>query len=165
MQEAIQRLDNSLLLGDYLQGVAYLRQLSLVRPDRIATLGFCTGGTYSMILAIHDTSLTCAVLCYVSQLVYPGLDQLKPYHPIDRAGEIRCPTLNVWGDQDAVLTPERRERLEKAFQSGRTPYEMRLYPGAGHAFLNPDLRLYHEEASRRAWPDILAFLAKHLKGR
>ena len=160
---AVDRIDNPTILADFNAGIDFLVRQSLATTDRIGTMGFCTGATYSMVLAIERADLTCAVLFYVSQLEYPGLSVRKPYHPIDRAGDIRCPTLLIYGDEDKVGTPERIERLEANLKQGGVPYELKRYAGADHAFLNPDGWMYHEEASRQAWPDALAFLQRHLQ--
>ena len=161
---AVDRIDNPTVAGDFLNAVAYLVDRGLATPERMGTIGFCTGGTYSMILAIEKPDLTCAVLFYVSQLTYPELNERKPYHPIDRAGDIRCPKLLIYGEEDPVGTPERLARLEENLKKGSVPYELKLYAGANHAFLNPDGWLYHEEAARQAWPDALRYLARYLKG-
>ncbi|MEE9285204.1 MAG: dienelactone hydrolase family protein [Dehalococcoidia bacterium] len=161
---AVDRIDNPTVSNDFLNAVAYLEETGLALPGGTGAIGFCTGGTYAMLLAIEKPDLACAALFYVSQLTYPQLNQRKPYHPIDRAGDIRCPTMVVYGDEDPVGTPERLAQLEANLKAGGVPYELKLYPGAGHAFLNPGGRLYHEEAARRAWPDALQFLARHLKG-
>ena len=52
-----------------------------------------------------------------------------------------------------------RERLAKSGQ----PSELRVYPGAGHAFMNdtqPDR--FRPEAAADAWPRLVGFLREHL---
>ncbi len=162
---AIDRIHNPTILQDYVDGIAYLERLGLAIPGRTGAIGFCTGGTYSMVLAIERPTLACAVLYYVSQLTYQTLSERKPYHPMDRAGRIRCPTMVVFGDADQVGTPEKLAQLEANMKAGGVPYQMKIYKGGGHAFLNPDGWSYHEPSSRQAWPDTLAFLRKHLRSK
>ncbi|MBI3742737.1 MAG: dienelactone hydrolase family protein [Chloroflexi bacterium] len=163
IQAAVDRIHNPSILDDYLNAIKHLERAGLVR-GKVGTIGFCTGGTYSMILAIEKPNLACAVLFYVSQLTYPAINERKPYHPIDRAGRIKCPTMVIYGDSDPVGTAEKIARIEANLKAGKVPYALRLYKGGGHAFLNPDGWSYHDDSSRKAWPDALTFLRKHLKG-
>jgi carboxymethylenebutenolidase len=160
---AVDRIHNPTILQDYRDGIAWMERAGLAIPGRTGALGFCTGATYSMILAIEEPALACAVLFYVSQLTYQTLSERKPYHPIDRAGRIRCPTMVAYGDADQVGTPEKLARLEANMKAGGVPYTMRIYKGGGHAFLNADGWSYHEACTRQAWPEALAFLRKHLR--
>ena len=159
IQAAIDRIDNPTILRDYRAGIDFLVSQGLATPHRIGTMGFCTGGTYSMILAIETPGLACAVLFYVSQLEYQELSPLKPYHPIDRAGDVVCPALYIFGDADEVATPDRLAKLKSNMAPAS---ELRIYEGGTHAFLNPDAWLYHEGASRQAWPEALDYLRRHL---
>ncbi|MGB2701075.1 MAG: dienelactone hydrolase family protein, partial [Candidatus Phosphoribacter baldrii] len=40
--------------------------------------------------------------------------------------------------------------------------EFHVYPGADHAFDNPDFVLYHAEASAQAWDRTVEFLGRIL---
>lgn len=163
IKQAIDRLDNENTLKDFKQGINYLLKHDLARDGQIGTLGFCTGGTYSLILAIELMDLRCAAMFYISQLEYVELNVRKPYHPMERAGNIKCPTFIGYGTNDKVGTPERLGRLEANLRNGQVPYTLNLYEGGDHGFLNPDGWNYLEKAARQAWPDLLDFLRTHLK--
>ncbi|HUO16657.1 MAG TPA: alpha/beta hydrolase [Verrucomicrobiae bacterium] len=47
----------------------------------------------------------------------------------DRVGELRCPTLLVWGEQDPVLPLPQAEAALKCLQNG----QLQTLPGCGHA--------------------------------
>jgi pimeloyl-ACP methyl ester carboxylesterase len=61
-------------------------------------------------------------------------------------GQIRAPTLVMWGDQDTVLSRDDQETLVAAIPGAR----LVVYSGAGHA-------LYWEEPDRIA-SDLVAFV-------
>jgi carboxymethylenebutenolidase len=69
--------------------------------------------------------------------------------------------LGLYGEEDAIIpvadVRELEERLPKSPHGG----EVRLYPGAGHAFMN-DTRpeMYRAAAAADAWPRAVAFLRK-----
>ena len=63
--------------------------------------------------------------------------------------------LGFYGAEDAIIPlADVRELEERLAKSGR-PGEVRVYPGAGHAFLN-DTRpeLYRPAAAADAWPRL-----------
>lgn len=64
----------------------------------------------------------------------------------DRLGQIRTPSLAIWGDRDATVARADQERLVAAIPGGR----LIAYKGAGHA-------LYWEEPARVA-VDIVRFI-------
>jgi carboxymethylenebutenolidase len=55
------------------------------------------------------------------------------------------PVLILHGDADSVVPVEKAYMLERIFQEAKVPYEMHIYPGAGHGFRGAD----HEDARKR----------------
>src|SRR4051812_3329262 len=49
---------------DLLAASSYLRSLKEVKPDKVASIGWCMGGGYSLNLAISDPQLAAAVINY-----------------------------------------------------------------------------------------------------
>jgi dienelactone hydrolase len=45
-----------------------------------------------------------------------------------------CPTLILHGDADATVPVEEAYRLQKLLEKKGVPYEIKIYPGAGHGF-------------------------------
>jgi len=69
----------------------------------------------------------------------------------------------IYGDQDAMLVAARPEIERRLVQWG-IGHEIRVYPGAGHAFSAPVPPLRHEGADAASWADALAFLRQHTTG-
>ena len=65
-----------------------------------------------------------------------------------------CPTLILHGDADATVPVEEAHHLQQILAKKSIPYEMQIYPGAGHGFTG-EVWL---DARRRT----LAFLQKYL---
>jgi pimeloyl-ACP methyl ester carboxylesterase len=65
-----------------------------------------------------------------------------------RLGEIRCPTLVLYGDGDIFFTREDQDRLAQAIPNCR----LKIYPGVGHGV--------HWEQPRAFARDLVAFLAE-----
>jgi carboxymethylenebutenolidase len=120
--------------------------VAALRPaGKVAVLGFCTGGSWAWVMASR-LDLDAAVIMYGSDL----------YTLQDRTP--RCPTILHYGDADHVVSMPHVEAIHAAFP--QCPLE--LYPGAGHAFYNPDQATYNAAAAQRARQRNLAFLAAHV---
>ena len=135
-----------------------------VAGRKVGVTGFCMGGQYALLAACACRGLSACVPFYGMLRYAPGLDPLrKPRSPLDALADLTCPVLGLYGAQDAIIpVADVRELEERLAKSGR-PAEVRLYEGAGHAFMN-DTRpeMYRPDAARDAWPRLVAFLREHL---
>jgi len=146
----ISGLPRDRLTKDLVAAVAYLRAQPFVRGDRIGAVGFCFGGNMSIRLAC-ETDLAACVVFYGEN---PS--------PIERVKDIRGPVLGLYGAEDARINADLDE-LVKAMAEHRKDFEMRIYPGAGHAFFNDtNPSAYREAAARDAWDRVLRFYRRTL---
>jgi len=109
-----------------------------------------------------DPELAATVLFYPSQPTFDVLDDRKPVHPIDLLWNVRCPLLLLLGDQDPVITADVLAEVQRRLDVWNVAHEIRLYPGAGHAFCTDFPGFLHEEAARQARADALAFVGRNL---
>ena len=65
------------------------------------------------------------------------------------------PVLILHGEADPTVPVAEAHKLQRLFDEKQLPYEMKIYPGAGHAFHGADMM----DAAQRT----LAFLDKHLR--
>ena len=157
----VDALDFTAGTRDILAGVDHARTLPSVDPDRVAVWGYCTGGTLALLAAEVDRRLAAGVLFFPSQPTFPELSPKRPIQPIDLLWSVAAPLLLIYGDQDRVWAGVEEETCRR-LEEWEVPHELRLYPGAGHAFSAPVPPLRHDAADRAAWADALAFLARHL---
>jgi carboxymethylenebutenolidase len=125
-----------------------------VKKDRIGVIGWCMGGMYALRLATEE----------------PGLKAVVPYYgapPTDPAAiaRIKAPILGNYGAEDKGPSPEQVKAFEAELKKAGKEIDVKIYPGAGHAFANPNnpWKGYREEAAKDAWARTTAFFAKHLK--
>lgn len=117
------------------------------RCGKVAISGFCTGGTWAWICA-NAMEFDAAVIFYGSDV----------YDEIDRAPA--CPTILHYGDRDHVVPIERVEAIRDAHPA----CELHVYPGAGHAFYNPEQEHYGAAAARLAHARSVDFLKRAFAG-
>ncbi len=139
-------------VSDMNAAVDYMRGLSGIRPDRVGVVGFCRGGTNSMLLAVRNPDIRVAVSFYGSN------------PPIEELANTNAAILNIIPSEDAqrvAMAPE----LEAAMQEYGKVYKSVTYQGAKHAFFNDQKEdRYHPEAAPQAWQETLAWLDQHLRG-
>ncbi len=141
-------------LRDLEAAFAYLRGRADVRKDRIGVIGWCMGGMYSLAVATEEPRLAAVVAYYGAP-------------PTDAAAiaKIKAPVLGNYGAEDKGPSPEQVKAFEAAMKKAGKTVDIKIYPGAGHAFANPNNPWggYREAAAKDAWQRTLAWFAKYLK--
>jgi carboxymethylenebutenolidase len=143
-------------LRDLKAGFNYLASRPDVRKDRIGVIGWCMGGMYSLALATEEPRLAAVVAYYGAP-------------PTDAAAiaKIKAPVLGNYGAEDKGPSPEQVKAFEAAMKKAGKTVDLKIYPGAGHAFANPNNPWggYREAAAKDAWSRTVAFFAKYLKAK
>lgn len=114
---------------------------------RVATVGFCWGGTLSY-LAACQLSLACAVVYYGRLVAHLGT---RP----------RCPVLYHFGGADQSIPAADVEQVRAAAGTSAALY---VYEGAGHGFNCDQRASYHPDAAALARSRTLEFLARYVGG-
>ena len=153
--EVAARLKTSLNIDaavtDILGAVPYLRGLPFV-SEKVGVMGFCMGGGLALLAACRSRELAAAVVYFPS--IYPDQDEI---------GEVACPLLLHYGTADSVTPTSEIERITQALDRNRKAYELFLYEGADHAFVNDrHPEFYNQAATELAWSRTLTFVERHL---
>ena len=136
--------------GELLSAVDFLNEQSYVRRGKIGSVGFCFGGGMSINLACHANLSAC--------VVFYGQNP----NPIELVKNIPCPVLGLYGAEDMRINSD-LDKLVKAVGEYKIDFEMRIYPGAGHAFFNDTNKMtYREAAAQDAWERMLRFYQRTL---
>jgi carboxymethylenebutenolidase len=159
---AIGELDFVAATHDVMAGADWLRTHPQVDHSRIVAWGYCTGGTLAMLATALDRRLAAAVWFFPSQPVFEALTPKRPTHPMDLMWNIACPVLVIYGEADPIMPPELLAELRKRLEQWRVEHEVKLYPGASHAFAAPAPHMHHAEAAAASWQDAMSFLERRL---
>jgi carboxymethylenebutenolidase len=138
---------------DLKAAVTYLGTRKDVRPDHIGSIGWCMGGGFSIQLAVHDQRLRACVVNYGA----------LPTDPNDLQ-QIAAAVLGNFGADDHGITVADVEAFKKAMTNAQRVFEVKIYPGAGHGFENPNNKDgYRPEAAADAWARTTNFFKGALK--
>jgi carboxymethylenebutenolidase len=130
---------------------AGLDELERRVPDaKIGAVGFCFGGgmTWNLLQA-GEQRLAAAVPFYGPAPENPDFS------------DSQAAVLAIYGEQDERVNAT-RDRAEAALKAAGLTYEMRTFPGAGHAFFNDTGPRYNAEAAQQAYREVLDWFGQHL---
>jgi carboxymethylenebutenolidase len=163
----IRQLSDPVVLETLQEAIDALAAHRAVAGGRIGITGFCMGGQYALLAACTCRGLSACTPFYGMVRYDPGLDPArKPRSPLDALADLTCPVLGFYGEEDAIIPPADVAALRARLAASGKPAEIRVYPGAGHAFMN-DTRsaMYRAEAAADAWSRLVPFLRERLAPR
>ena len=142
-----------------------LKKEPTVDANNIAAVGYCFGGTVALNMARIGEPLK-AVLSFHGGL---GTD-----HPAE-AGKIKARIASFTGEDDPFIPAAQVAAFKQEMDKARATYKVVTYPGAKHAFTNPDADKYGQEfklplaynaaADKDSWKEGLEFLAETFKAK
>jgi carboxymethylenebutenolidase len=136
------------LVADLRAGIDELEQR--VPDAKIGVVGFCFGGGMTWnLLQIGEQRLAAAVPFYGPAPENPDFAKAK------------AAVYAIYGEQDERVNAT-RDRAEAALKAAGLTYEIRTFPGAGHAFFNDTGPRYNAEAAQQAWSEVLDWFGQHL---
>jgi carboxymethylenebutenolidase len=124
-----------------LRDVAACRDRLRETAPRVAISGFCTGGSWAWVAAC-EVRFDAAVVFYGSDV----------HELMDRSP--RCPVQFHYGDRDVVVPVDKVSAIRNRFPQA----EFHVYPGAGHAFFNPEQAHFDAGAADLAFSRSIDFL-------
>jgi len=131
----------------------FLKSQSNVKKDRMASIGWCMGGGYSLDVALQEPTLTAAVINYGHLAV--DADSLK---------KINASILGLFGGQDRGIPVDDVKKFEQTLKQLGKKVEIVIYPNAGHAFENPNNKDgYRPDDAADAWKRTVKFLESTLQ--
>ena len=139
----------------------HLKQNKALNVGSVGIIGFCMGG-FTSILGACRNNLNFAISCYGG-----GLTQARQgigFTPfIEEFNQINCPLFLLFGEKDNSIPLEQVEEVRMLLKRAQKEYEIKVYRGAGHAFLREGEKTHHAEAAKEAWKDIDSWLKLHVK--
>lgn len=148
--EAIKKITSDMVVEDLNSALAYVKKQGFFK-GKVGVVGYCWGGGQSLNFATKCKELNAAV-------VYYGRNP----DPLDQVQNIPCPILGNYGENDPNIMPG-VEPLRQALTKYGKKFDIKVYPGAKHAFNNnTNADRYHPEAAKDAWARTANFFKENL---
>ena len=148
------------VVGDVAGAMAFLNARSEC-SGKLGVIGFCSGGRHAYLAACKLNGLSAAVDCWGGNIVVDDPKMLtpqRPVAPIEMTGNLGCPVLGLFGNDDQNPNRGHVDRLEDALKRAGKTYQFHRYDGAGHAFFNVARISYRPEQAADGWAKVMTFL-------
>jgi dienelactone hydrolase len=142
----------------------HLAKQPSVDPQRVGAVGYCFGGAVVLNMARAGANLAAVVGFHASL----GLNT-----PAPAPGTVKAKILILNGADDPFVKREQYEVFKKDLDAAKADYRIIEYPGAVHAFTNPEATelgkkfnlplKYDAQVDREAEAEALKFLAANLQ--
>ena len=149
--------------GRFNAAYATLAKHETVDAKRIGASGYCMGGAVALNMARSGADLAAVVAFHAN------LGTNAPPTP----GKVKAKILVLNGADDPFVKPDSIEAFKKEMDAAKVDYKFINYPGAVHAYTNPDATekgkkynlplAYNAEVDKQAKSEAAKFLAGTLK--
>lgn len=119
---------------------------------KVATIGWCFGGSQSLNYALSGNKIDATVLYYG-----------QPVTNTTKLAAIKWPVLGFYGDKDQSNPLDKIKEFKTDLDNLGIQNEIYIYPGIGHAFANPSGATFAPKETSDAWGKTVSFLDKNLK--
>lgn len=151
--EQLGRLSGESVLADTDLAAVWLAERG-VATDRTGVIGFDLGGAAALVVASRRT-VGAAVSVAGGGITEPLADGLPAL--VDVAGELACPWLGIYGDQDEAIPAESVRKLRDAAATAEVATDVVLFTGSGSRFDQDP------EVGAEAWARTLNWFDLHLR--
>lgn len=145
------------LRADVAAAITYLRAQPFVDAAKIATCGFCFGGSVAFVTATLP-GLAGAIAFYGVSIA-AGFPNGEAEGLAD-ARAIRIPLLLLFGGRDEYIPADAIPRIDKTLADADVRHEVVTYPAVGHAFFRESSAQIDSHEVADAWSRVQAFLTR-----
>jgi dienelactone hydrolase len=142
----------------FLAAYDFLKSQPNVDPEQIAAVGYCFGGGVVLNMARQGADLKGVVSFH---------GNLAPIQPAQKGG-VKAKLLVLHGADDHFISSEQIRAFHQEMTDAQVDYKFVDYPGAVHAFSNPEATAlgkkfnipiaYNESADKKSWKEMETFL-------
>jgi len=151
--ELMRGLAEDRAIADMKAGVDLVSKRADVNASKIGVVGWCMGGGYALGLSLADPRVTATVINYGHLATEAST-----------IARIHAPILGNFGGNDRGIPPADVKAFEAAMSKAGKSFDVKIYEGAGHAFMNPNnTQGYVADAAADAFKRLDAFFASHLR--
>lgn len=155
--EANYPLEDDVVVKDVGVVFDYLRdQVPAADMSKVGVMGVCATGRHPLVIAANRDDVAACVVFY-------GAAYKREWVPDDTLtasiGRSKAPVLGVFGELDHLISVEDIQRFRNALEKAERSYQIRMYPGAPHGYLNDTMPgRYRRSQAESAWRTLRDFL-------
>jgi carboxymethylenebutenolidase len=133
---------------------------------KVAVAGYCQTGRYPLVFAA-EVKIAAAVVWYGAASKREWLvNAIQPRALDDVIAAVGCPVFGAFGSQDHIIAIDDVRRFRDALERHQKSYEMHVYAGAPHGWLNNTMPgRYRKAQAEAAWGSQQRFLRDVFAGQ
>jgi carboxymethylenebutenolidase len=145
--------------------VAALKETGAADLSKLAVAGYCQTGRHPLVFAA-EVKIQAAVVWYGSASKREWeVNKLQPHALDDVIAAVDCPVFGAFGSDDHIISIDDVRRFRNALEEHKKSYEMHLYAGAPHGWLNDTMPgRYRKAQADAAWAAQQRFLSDVFAG-
>ena len=128
---AAKNISRAGLYADLNAAIEWLKAQDFVRDGKIATWGFCMGGSVAFLSATLP-GVRGAICFYGGSIAKPF--RSGEAEALADADNVRAPLLLCFGEEDQGISRGDIDRIRTELDKRGLKYQLEVYPGVGHAF-------------------------------
>jgi carboxymethylenebutenolidase len=143
--------DREAALDNIRQAHTYLSRFAFA--PRIATLGWCLGGGWSLEAALDLGGEVDAAVMFYGRVIND--DELL--------ASLEAPLLGIFAEADESIPVRDVQQFRSRLRGLNKDAQVLIYSDVDHAFANPSGNAYNPQAAEEAWAETLEFLEARLR--
>ena len=150
-RKLVMAMNREQAVKDLLGAVHTLQAMPEVAPKRLGCIGFCMGGSMTLVLASATADIAAGAPFYAG---------MTP--PPEQLAKIEAELFCAFGADDDGIPRDKVEALSATLRDSGRNAEVKVYDGAPHSFFNDTRPSYRPEAAHDAWERSLALFRRTL---
>lgn len=146
--------------ADLTAAMDWLNAQDFVRFNRIATWGFCFGGSMAFFSSMLR-GISGGIVFYGGQVGKPLMSGGTPL--IEEAARVKAPLLLCYGGKDQGIPADEVERIEAGLRAQHKRFTLKVYPDKGHGFFRQSSSELSDPDLKDAWSRVQEFLQQSLQ--
>jgi len=139
--------------------IDWLNNQEFVRFNRLATWGFCFGGSMAFFSSMLR-GISGGIVFYGGQIGKPLMSGGTPL--IEEAEHVKAPLLMCYGGKDQGIPPDEVARIEQGLRAKQKRFTLKVYPDEGHGFFRQSSNSFENPNIKDAWSRVQDFLKQSL---
>ena len=145
--------------------LAALRNMAFTDMSKVAVAGYCQTGRHPLVFAA-EVKIQAVVVWYgaASKREWE-VNAIQPRPLDDIIAKIECPVFGAFGSDDHIISVDDVRRFRTSLEEHKKSYDMHLYAGAPHGWLNNTMPgRYRKPQADAAWAAQQQFLKQAFAG-